>query len=314
MALKGQGDPRWIVESREDGTNVNHWHWTEQDWTQWMKDRLKQDLANVPLDSNLIEGSMTTVTTNGEVSVNTRKGKTIMFYELDVTIKWEASLLDTGKEGKGTIKLPYISEENEPEEFEIQVTMQDETGETRVIREEVRKVVIPILKTKIPKILYDLKDQATSKTKLQPKVEPAKKLENLAPIPATESPKPKQTSKGGVTQFTAVEKFMCSAPDLFATLTDINRVRAYAGGDAVVANKVGDAFKFFGGSVTGELVQMEPPTKMVQKWRFSSWPQGHYSTVTMELQEENGEVKLTLTQTNIPGLHTHTPHNGALCS
>lgn len=27
MAKWGQGDPRWIVEERADGTNVNNWHW-----------------------------------------------------------------------------------------------------------------------------------------------------------------------------------------------------------------------------------------------------------------------------------------------
>ena len=27
MALKGEGDPRWIVTNRDDGRNVNNWHW-----------------------------------------------------------------------------------------------------------------------------------------------------------------------------------------------------------------------------------------------------------------------------------------------
>ena len=27
MAKWGEGDPRWIVEERADGTNVNNWHW-----------------------------------------------------------------------------------------------------------------------------------------------------------------------------------------------------------------------------------------------------------------------------------------------
>jgi hypothetical protein len=27
MALKGQEDPRWIVANRDDGKNVNNWHW-----------------------------------------------------------------------------------------------------------------------------------------------------------------------------------------------------------------------------------------------------------------------------------------------
>jgi len=27
MAEFGKGDPRWIVNEREDGRNVNAWHW-----------------------------------------------------------------------------------------------------------------------------------------------------------------------------------------------------------------------------------------------------------------------------------------------
>lgn len=27
MARIGEGDPRWIVNEREDGRNVNSWHW-----------------------------------------------------------------------------------------------------------------------------------------------------------------------------------------------------------------------------------------------------------------------------------------------
>lgn len=27
MAKIGEGDPRWIVDQREDGRNVNSWHW-----------------------------------------------------------------------------------------------------------------------------------------------------------------------------------------------------------------------------------------------------------------------------------------------
>lgn len=27
MAEFGKGDPRWIVDERKDGRNVNAWHW-----------------------------------------------------------------------------------------------------------------------------------------------------------------------------------------------------------------------------------------------------------------------------------------------
>jgi activator of HSP90 ATPase len=93
MALKGQGDPRWIVESRADGANVNAWHWTETDLSEWAKDKLKQLLAGIPIESDKFVGGTTTVThVDGDVTVNTRKQKTIVLYELDVTVKWEGQL------------------------------------------------------------------------------------------------------------------------------------------------------------------------------------------------------------------------------
>ena len=30
MAKLGEGDDRWIVKEREDGANVNNWHWTSK--------------------------------------------------------------------------------------------------------------------------------------------------------------------------------------------------------------------------------------------------------------------------------------------
>ena len=31
MAAVGEGDSRWVVEHREDGRNVNSWHWDQLD-------------------------------------------------------------------------------------------------------------------------------------------------------------------------------------------------------------------------------------------------------------------------------------------
>jgi activator of HSP90 ATPase len=49
MALLGQGDPRWLVEKREDGTNVNAWHWSEKDALPWSRVRLAELLGNLTL-------------------------------------------------------------------------------------------------------------------------------------------------------------------------------------------------------------------------------------------------------------------------
>jgi hypothetical protein len=47
MALWGQGDPRWQVESRTDGTNVAGWHWAEINRIDWTKRRLAELLPGL---------------------------------------------------------------------------------------------------------------------------------------------------------------------------------------------------------------------------------------------------------------------------
>jgi activator of HSP90 ATPase len=43
-----------------------------------------------------------------------------------------------------------------------------------------------------------------------------------------------------------------------------------------------------------------PGNKIVQKWRFTSWPEEHFSTVEMVLSEKKGKTILTLTQKGVP--------------
>ena len=38
MAKLGEGDPRWIVSDRPDGTNINGWHWEETNKMQFCKE------------------------------------------------------------------------------------------------------------------------------------------------------------------------------------------------------------------------------------------------------------------------------------
>lgn len=52
MAKWGEGDPRWIVEQRDDGRNVNNWHWTEKNATNWSKDKIKELLREVKIENS----------------------------------------------------------------------------------------------------------------------------------------------------------------------------------------------------------------------------------------------------------------------
>jgi hypothetical protein len=81
--------------------------------------------------------------------------------------------------------------------------------------------------------------------------------------------------------FKIVEEFQCNPPDLFESLVDPRRVMAWAQSPAEIEPRVGGKCTMFGGSIEAEFTAFEPPTAFTQRWRFRSWPQGHYSTVKM---------------------------------
>jgi activator of HSP90 ATPase len=90
MAKWGQGDPRWIVEDRADATNVNNWHWTEKDASEWSKSQLKELFKGLKIEDDDLTCELTSVSkVDGEASVNNRKAKTIVFYEWKLVIDWK---------------------------------------------------------------------------------------------------------------------------------------------------------------------------------------------------------------------------------
>ena len=46
MAKLGEGDARWIVTERQDGTNVHNWHWSEKDVLPWARQRIEELVGN----------------------------------------------------------------------------------------------------------------------------------------------------------------------------------------------------------------------------------------------------------------------------
>lgn len=59
-------------------------------------------------------------------------------------------------------------------------------------------------------------------------------------------------------------------------------------------------FELFGGNVHGKFIDIVPNSKLVQTWRLKKWPEGHYSTVTMIISQEQDCTELKLTQTGVP--------------
>eukprot|EP00878_Enallax_costatus_P032582 GHUV01035818.1.p1 GENE.GHUV01035818.1~~GHUV01035818.1.p1 ORF type:complete len:172 (-),score=16.52 GHUV01035818.1:171-686(-) len=116
-------DPRWLVQKREDGTNVNQWHWSEKDCSEWTKQRLTELLSNI----TLLSGPATAKTTglksvDGDSYLNVRKAKLIASYELNIKVNWEGTTAD-GQKGSGVLELPYVADENHDEDPEMKIVL-----------------------------------------------------------------------------------------------------------------------------------------------------------------------------------------------
>mmetsp|Transcript_2587 Transcript_2587/g.3038 ORF Transcript_2587/g.3038 Transcript_2587/m.3038 type:complete len:144 (+) Transcript_2587:27-458(+) len=98
-----------------------------------------------------------------------------------------------------------------------------------------------------------------------------------------------------------VEGFGCRPKNMYDALTDGRCVSMYTQSPAVIEAKEGGEFSMFGGSIHGTFEELVPNEKIVQKWRFKEWEEGHFSIVTITLSEgKRGVTKLKLDQTGIP--------------
>lgn len=91
---------------------------------------------------------------------------------------------------------------------------------------------------------------------------------------------------------------MTHAPRTCAAAACLQRfTRAEAKADP----RAGGAFSLYDGAIYGQFVELHEETKVVQKWKFDSWPRGVYSTVTIYIKElDEGDTKVTLVQSGIP--------------
>ncbi|CAN0927610.1 Activator of 90 kDa heat shock protein ATPase homolog 1 [Linum grandiflorum] len=314
MAKLGEGDKRWIVEDRPDGTNVHNWHWAETDCLEWSRSLLTKLLSNLTLldgEGNLFVRTNKVEKVDGESYVNIRKGKIIPGYELSVSVSWQGEAKDA--DGKsllkvdGSVEIPYISDENADEDPEIRVTVKDDGPIGRRLKEAMLAKGKPVIEEKVRVYVQTMaqggpaKDELEAK-KVAPKAQPTTSKTPAAPAEKKEvKPKASSQSKKGFKTISLTEKFSCRAKDLFEILMDENRWKGFTQSNAKISKEVGGEFAIFDGSVTGSNVELQEGKLIVQKWRFGSWPDGIISTVRLTLEEpEAGVTVVKLTHTDIP--------------
>jgi activator of HSP90 ATPase len=88
--------------------------------------------------------------------------------------------------------------------------------------------------------------------------------------------------------------------DVYEALMDSKKHAAFTGDRAVISRAVGGKFSTFGIYAEGVNLELVPDKKIVQSWRASDWPEGHYSRVTFALKAIADGTQLTFTQSGVP--------------
>lgn len=91
-----------------------------------------------------------------------------------------------------------------------------------------------------------------------------------------------------------------SSHEVYDALMDSKKHSQFTGGKAVISQKVGGKFTAYDGYIEGKNTELKPNKKIVQSWRASDWPEGHFSTATYTLTEKAGKTILKFNQKNVP--------------
>ncbi|CAO2831848.1 unnamed protein product [Amaranthus hypochondriacus] len=316
MAKYGEGDKRWIVEDRPDGTNVHNWHWAETDCFEWSKTHLSNSLSSLPIlsgEGNLFIKTKKIDKIDGEAYVNIRKGKIIPGYELSLTLSWEGEAKDENGDSilksEGKVEIPYISDENADEDPDVKITFSDEGPIGKRIKEAFIKEGKGLILEKIREYVKTMAKGGPCKDEIETKklsVKSSGGTQKEAAATASSAKKVvkkevKSEDRQGFRTIKLSEKFRCRAVDLYEILMDENRWKGFTQSNAKISKEVGGEFSIFNGSVNGTNVDLQEGKLIVQKWRFGNWPDGVFSTVKLTFEEpEAGVTIVKLVQTDVP--------------
>jgi activator of HSP90 ATPase len=88
--------------------------------------------------------------------------------------------------------------------------------------------------------------------------------------------------------------------EVYEALMDSRKHSKFTGSKASISRRIGGKFTAYDGYIEGFNLELVPDEKIVQSWRGSDWPEGHYSKATFALKKVEGGTRLVFTQTNVP--------------
>lgn len=307
MAKLGEGDPRWVVREREDGTNVGNWHWSgERDLGGWADARLRELLEP-------ISGTSTQVSkvenVEGDATMYNRKGTLKVVYDLKVSGDWES--IPPGTKGKFSFELF----DDDPD---VSASVDSKNANNPSAKSEFVTQCVPQIKKACVKFNQEIAEggdmagkhnltvtkRASKQSKDNHDREPSVTDYKRTPGVDASSAEVVARSNAGA-PLTVTDVFNCSPNDLFqAIVGERARLEAVTRTRAVVEPSVGGKWEVLGGLASGVFREITPGSWAVMDWRMQSWDDSEKDAkLNMEFRSEEGRTKLTLSMYGVTDTH-----------
>lgn len=279
MALKGEGDARWVVRERADGRNVGKWHWEDKNVTGWAHSRIRELLSisdlEVPAKNHTGVKVEKLDSVEGDAMLYNRKGVLKVLYDLKVVGKWHSCHESEDDRTRGTFRFELFDDEPE-----VVVMMDAKSKCESVYKNEISKILQPRIDTMAKTFIAELRSGAGQQLDGVALPEKKKKptetkvtdflrsgMENDFTPTSTNKPKPKPTT----TTLDLRDKFNCSPTDLYRCLTERPQLEAITRARCTSKPEVGEHFELMAGRVNGEYEKLESGKLIEMKWKMTSW-------------------------------------------
>ncbi|KAJ2704465.1 Co-chaperone [Coemansia sp. IMI 203386] len=298
-----------------DWRNVGNWHWKERNCLEWAKKYLDEQLTGVEVSKDGFNAKIDSVDSiTGDVDLNIRKGRLIAIYDVEVKLSWAATKGDDKLSGKITI--PEVA--HDTDDYVYDITANNSSSSMLPLKDFVRKQLTPAITSKLEGFTEELKKQngtdmyipdkngkvsVSSASSSNTQLAGGDSKPTAANVAVTDSDVGVASTKDNTFSTVSISQnaeFVCSAQDMFATLTDPQRVAIWTRAPANIQAKEGAEFKLFNGHIEGKMTKLEPGKSIEQTWRVATWPKEHYSKVKIDLDQQSSSTRLTLKQTGVP--------------
>lgn len=178
--------------------------------------------------------------------------------------------------------------------MQIQISVNDEDDDGGELKKIMQDPVKMFVRTQLAKYIAGLKEEF-SKGMILPKKDEVKPDQvkiltsgfnvkiNMEPV---KNDKKRLGLKIDTQTIKQTHNFQCTAHEFYDVFTRIELVTAFTRSEVKMEPVEGGKFELFGGNIVGRFDELIPSKKIVKQWRYKQWPEGHYSTVTINIDQK----------------------------